>query len=133
MYCLTKDSGAPPTLATKYELLQRVGIWVAAARELLTQHSRRPSLHLPHQPVDSVLRIHRYKQVHVIGHHLHLKQLRLALPAHFQHDLLEATVDPVPQHVSAVLRTPHDVVPAQERNVPIAPGSMQFWHHAEWN
>ena len=68
--------------------------------ELLAQQPGRPSLQL-HEPGPRHRRGHLNEQVHMVGHHFHLDDLRPDLTGNLGEDLLQALLDPAGQYAAA--------------------------------
>ena len=88
MYSLLIERGAPPVVETKYEFVHKVGnVRLSSPEKLLAQESRRTSFDQLHQPMDTVLRVHTYKQVDVIRQDFKFFDVCLMLLAHVGNDL----------------------------------------------
>lgn len=110
MYCLTVFNGAPPTVDTKYEFVHNVGSRLFSHG--YSSRNNRDDLPLIRRTARCipVLGVHLDEQMHMVGHDLHLDQLRMYLGACLADDVLQPSVDPVHQDGATVFRTPYHVV-----------------------
>ena len=120
MYCLTTDNGEPPTVETKYELVQSVGSRLLSQGNSCLRKPRRSPLGQLDELVDAELRIDLNEQVDVVGHDLKLDQLRLGLVDDVSQDFLEPFIHAGSQNRTPELRAPHDVVLAGIDDVSVA-------------
>ena len=110
MYCLITVNGAPPTVATKYELVHSVGRRLLShGNSCRNKRELRPLGRLT-KPVDAELRIYLSQQMYMVWHHFQFDDFRLQLSYRLVDDLLQTYIHIIHQYRASVLGAPNNMV-----------------------
>ena len=113
------ESGAPPTVLTKYEFVQSVG----SLRFSTGNSCRKNRDERPLSKRDFAMNAERWialhKQMHMVGHDLHAEYFGLMLLTNLRNDVLQAFGYAFNEHLAPIFGTPYHMILARVVDVAV--------------
>jgi hypothetical protein len=102
-YCWMTSSGAPPTVETKYEFVQRLGRRFFRDTNSFLQSCDVAPLDVLYKTMKTKLRVHFAKHVNVVWHDFQSDEVRSILSRRLTHEFLKPFGDIAKKNVAAIL------------------------------